>query len=156
MRRRALKARLLNILLYEFGLPLPSVSCRVPTTTRSFWLLSIAAGGAGLPRGTAAAGAAGADFQWVRVRVFRLRAIFVARCPGVCRGRSTRIYYYADSRLTPTNQRRGLRLPRGGRLQNNLWYVRDNQHSLHSVVARVEPELHDLPGHLGRETRHWR
>ena len=55
-----------------FGLPLglPSVSCRVPTTTRSFWLLSIAAGGAGLPRGTAAAGAAGADFQWVRVRVF--------------------------------------------------------------------------------------
>ena len=36
------------------GLP-PSVSCRVPTTARSFWLLTIAAGGAGLPRGTAAA-----------------------------------------------------------------------------------------------------
>ena len=34
------------------------------------WLFSIAAGGAGLPRGTAAAGAAGADFQWVRGRVF--------------------------------------------------------------------------------------
>ena len=34
------------------GLP-PSVSCRVPTTARSFWLLTIAAGGAGLPRGTA-------------------------------------------------------------------------------------------------------
>ena len=87
---------------------------------------------------------------------FRPRAIFVARCPGVCRGRSTRIYYYADSRLTPTNQRRGLRLPRGGRLQNNLWYVRDNQHSLHSVVAGVEPETHDVSDELLREHRKFR
>ena len=37
-------------------LGLPSVFfCRVPTTAKTFWLLSIAAGGAGLPRGTAAA-----------------------------------------------------------------------------------------------------
>ena len=48
MRRRALKARLLGDLLYEFWAALrrpPSVSCRVPTTARSFWLLTIAAGG---------------------------------------------------------------------------------------------------------------
>ena len=81
---------------------------------------------------------------------FRLARIFVSRCPGGFRGRSTRIYYYGDSRPTPANQRRGLRLPRGGRLLNNLLYVY-SQHSLHSVVARVEPELHDLPDHLGRE-----
>ena len=143
----------------RLGVGLPS-GCRRPSFAACvgplrdrFWLLSIAAGGAGLPRGRAAA--AGADFQWVRVRVFRLRAIFVARCPGVCRGRSTRIYHYGDSRPTPANQRRGLRLPRGGRLLNNLLYVY-NQHSLHSVVARVQPELHDLPDHLGREMRRLR
>ncbi len=57
MRRRALKARLLSILLYEFlGCPRAAavVFCREPTTTRSFGFSRSL--GAGLPRGTAAAG----------------------------------------------------------------------------------------------------
>ena len=124
---------------------------RVGPLRDRFWLLSMAAGGAGLPRGTAAAPLAlifnGSGSG------FRPRAIFVGRLPGGL----PRLFdsYILLRRLAADageSATRGLRLPRGGRLQNNLWYVRDNQHSLHSVVARVEPELHDLPDHLGRET----
>ena len=56
LRRRALKARLLNILLYAFlGCPRAAAVRLLPRAYHHeiVWLLSIAAGGAGLPRGTA-------------------------------------------------------------------------------------------------------
>ena len=55
LRRRALKARLLNILLYAFlGCPRAAAVRLLPRAYHHeiVWLLSIAAGGAGLPRGT--------------------------------------------------------------------------------------------------------